>query len=141
MGSRRARCSVIVLDASAAVELLLNSTAGHRVADRLNDPAEVVHIPHLLAVEVAQVLRKMVLAGILESDRAADALADLAELNAERHEHEPLLDRIWALRHNATAYDAVYLALAEALEAPLVTLDAKLAGVTGHQAPVELVTG
>ena len=98
-----------------------------------------MHAPHLLDVEVAQVLRRYALAGTFGADRGAEALEDLADFPIARYPHQPFLSRIWELRHNVTAYDAAYLALAEVLAAPLVTRDAKLASTTGHQARIELV--
>jgi predicted nucleic acid-binding protein len=130
---------VIVLDASAAVELLIGTGNGDLVADRIADPAVSLHIPHLLAVEVSQVLRRLVVAGELRPGRAVAALDDLADLDAERYPHEPFLTRIFALRANLTAYDAAYVALAETLDAPVVTFDRKLAGAPGNKATVELL--
>jgi predicted nucleic acid-binding protein len=129
---------VIVLDASAAVELILWSDAGRRVAERIADPAESLHAPHLIDVEVTQVLRRAEHSRLLEPERAAEALRALGDLGLARYEHGPLLARAWELRRNCTAYDAVYLALAEALEAPLLTLDAGLATVPGMRAAVEV---
>lgn len=130
---------MIVLDASAVVELLLGRPAGAMVSRRIAPPSIDIHVPHLLDVEVAQVLRRYDAAGTLEPGRARDALTDLADLDAVRHGHEIFLPRIWELRRNATAYDAAYLTLAEALEAPLLTLDAALAGVPGCRARVEVL--
>src|SRR5512134_3296201 len=100
---------MIVLDASALVELLLGTTAGRTIAARLADPRVGLHAPHLADVEVAQALRRYVREGALDPDSGAAALADLRSLDLERHAHEPLLDRVWALRENVTAYDAVYV--------------------------------
>ena len=130
---------MIVLDASAAVELLLWSDAGRRVARRLANPAESLHAPHLIDVEVTQVLRRAERARMLEPDRASEALRALGDLGLAHYGHGPLLSRAWELRHNCTAYDAVYLALAEALGAPLLTLDAGLARVPGTRASVEVI--
>ncbi|MBW3611725.1 MAG: type II toxin-antitoxin system VapC family toxin [Actinobacteria bacterium] len=130
---------MIVLDASAAVELVLRLPLGGKVAQRLADPDEAVHAPHLLGVEVAQVVRRYVHRGELGAQRAVEALGDFADLDVVRHPHEPLLLRMWHLRDNLTAYDATYVALAEALDAPLLTLDAGLANAPGHDARVELV--
>lgn len=130
---------MIVLDASALVELLLGTEPGRAVAARIADPRLGLHAPHLADVEVTQALRRYVCEGVLEPAAAVSALADLRALDLERHGHEPLLDRVWALRENVTAYDAVYVALAEALEAPLVTCDARLARAPGLRARVELV--
>jgi predicted nucleic acid-binding protein len=130
---------VIVVDASAALEVFLNTPAAPTVAARLFDPRESLHAPHLIDVEVAQVLRRYATAGAATPDRCRTVLADLADLSLQRHPHTILLPRIWELRHNLTAYDAVYVALAEALDAPLVTRDARLAGASGHRARVEVL--
>lgn len=129
---------MIVLDASAAIEVLLATAAGERCAERLFAPGESLHAPHLIDVEVAQVLRRYAGAGELPEQRGRGALADLLAMPLERYPHEPLLHRVWELRRNLTAYDAVYVALAEALEAPLLTRDARLARSRGHQAHIEL---
>lgn len=129
----------MVLDASAVVALLLRSSTGARVVDRIRDPEDVIHVPHLMFVEVAQVLRRHVQAGVITADRGRRSVVYLGDLSAARHSHEPLLGRMWELRDNLTAYDAAYVALAESLEAPLVTLDAKLANAPGHQAQIELL--
>ena len=131
---------MIVLDASAVVELLLNTAAGRRVADRVRDPAVGVHVPHLADIEVTQALRRYASAGDLAPDAAESALRDLRELDLERHAHEPLLTRVWELRRNLSAYDAVYVALAEVLGAPLLTCDRRLARAPGVIARVEVIT-
>lgn len=128
---------MIVLDASAVVELLLNTDTGARVARRIADPRLSLHAPHLVDLEVAQALRRYTAAGTLEGARAEHALARLLELDLERWSHEPLLGRIWDLRANLTAYDAAYVALAEVLDAPLLTLDARLAAAPGILAAIE----
>ena len=130
---------MIVVDASALLEVLLNTPAAARVADRLFGSDETLHAPHLIDLEVAQVLRRYAARGALTADRGAQALQDLTDFPLVRYPHDLLLSRIWALRHNLTAYDAAYLALAEALEAPLVTRDAALAAAQGHTAAVELL--
>ena len=130
---------MIVLDASALVELLLGTPLGRAVATRIADPALALHVPHLADVEVAQVLRRFVASGELEPERGAAALEDLVELDLERHSHEPLLPRLWALRATLTAYDAVYVALAEALDARVLTCDARLSRAPGLADRVELV--
>jgi predicted nucleic acid-binding protein len=129
---------MIVLDAAAILELLLATPRAPAVAARLASPAETLHAPHLIDLEVAQVLRRYVLAGALASDRAALALADFGELELTRYPHDVLLPRIWQLHVNLTAYDAAYVALAEALGAPLLTTDARLARSSGHGAAIEL---
>jgi predicted nucleic acid-binding protein len=127
----------VVLDASAMLELLLGTKAGGRVATRVA-LARAVHVPHLIDVEVAGALRRLVLARELPEARGDDALADLLAWPLERHAHAWLLPRAWALRNSVTPYDAVYLALAEALGEPLLTLDAKLSRAHGHRAVVVL---
>ena len=128
---------MIVLDASALLELVLNTEGGEQVRDRITDPNESLHSPHLLAVEVTQVLRRYEATRAISADVALAALEDLAALDIARYAHEPLLSRVWELRDNVTAYDAVYLALAEVLEAPLLTFDRRLATAPGHEASIE----
>ena len=130
---------MIVLDASAVLEWLMQTPAGHRVEERVVAGRESLHAPHLLDIEVAQALRRYVAAGILAPARAQEALQDLLDLPLSRYPHELFLWRIWKLRHNLTAYDAAYVALAEALGAPLVTCDKKIASAPGHHARVEVV--
>jgi predicted nucleic acid-binding protein len=118
---------LIVLDASAAICVLLNSP-GQTAANlrhRLQD--ERLHAPHLIDLEVTQTLRRLVLSGGLTVQRADDALNDLAQFPIARYPHHPFIARIWQLRSNVTAYDAAYIALAESLNTPLLTLDARLA--------------
>ncbi|MEK7407338.1 MAG: type II toxin-antitoxin system VapC family toxin [Acidobacteriota bacterium] len=129
---------MIVLDASAAVELLLRTPHAVRTRERLQS-GETPHAPHLLDIEVAQALRRLSRTGGLSPERAAEALADLAQIPVRRHPHTRLLVRIWELRHNLTAYDAAYVALAEELGASLLTCDKALASSSGHSASVELV--
>jgi predicted nucleic acid-binding protein len=132
---------VIVLDASALIELMLTTAAGRAVAARIADPAVPLHVPHLVDVEVAQALRRLVAAGELYAGDALQAIGVLRDLPLDRHRHDDLLDRVWGLRGNLSAYDAVYVALAEALGAVLVTCDRKLAGAPGVRARVEFVAG
>jgi predicted nucleic acid-binding protein len=130
---------MIVLDASAVLELLLVTDTGDRVAERIAPPEETLHAPHLLDLEVAQVLRRYVARNQLDAVRAGQAIEDLRDLDLNRYPHDVLLARIWELRHNATAYDAAYLALAEALGAPLLTTDARLRGIPDARAQVEVL--
>jgi predicted nucleic acid-binding protein len=130
---------VIVVDASAILEVLLNTPTGSKVAALLSTPGETLHAPHLLDIEVAQVLRRYVLNGDLDINRGNQALGDFVLLPIERYPHGELLERIWQLRDSLTAYDAAYVVLAEALEARLVTCDARLSRAHGHGADIELV--
>lgn len=130
---------MIVVDASAVVAVLLNTDAGRRVAELISSPAESLHAPQLLDIEVLQVFRRHVSSGAVTAERGATGVAALGQLDITRYGHEELRPRIWALRQNVTAYDAAYIAVAEALDAPLLTLDARLAAAPGHQAEVHLI--
>ena len=130
---------MIVLDASALVELVLDTATGQLVADRIADPAEGLHVPHLADIEVVQALRRYAREGEIDADAAEAALEDLRELDLQRHAHEPLLDRVWELRKNLTAYDAVYVALAEVLDGVLLTCDRRLSQAPGMRRRVALV--
>jgi len=130
---------MIVLDASALVELLLNTSVGQAVARRLADPHLGVHVPHLADLEVAQVLRRLAGLGQLKAIEATTAIADLQALDLQRHAHEPLLARVWELRHNLSAYDAVYVALAEVLDTVVLTCDSRLAHAPRLGNRIELV--
>lgn len=129
---------MIVLDASAVVELLLDTTVGRRVGILIADPAVALHVPHLLDVEVTSALRRMVRDRVLDADAAGTALDDLRELDLQRHSHEPLLDRAWALRDKVSTYDAMYIALAEALDATVITCDARLQRAKGISVRLKL---
>jgi len=130
---------VIVVDASALLEALLRTPAAKAVEARLFDPRRTLHAPHLIDIEIAQVIRRYASNGEIDSERGRAALADLTDLPMHRYPHDFLLPRVWDLRNNLTAYDAVYVALAEALDAPLVTRDQRIAAAVGHRAKVELV--
>ena len=99
---------------------------------------QTLHAPHLIDLEIAQVLRRYVRTAIISAERGADALSDFLDLPLTRYPHFVLLTRIWQMRHNLTAYDAAYLALAEALDAPLLTRDRALAK-TGSPVRVEVI--
>lgn len=130
---------MIVVDASVVVVAVLSAGgAGARARERLRlDPD--LHVPHLMDIEVAAALRRRVRLGQTDVGPAAQALADLTELAALRWDHAPLLGRVWDLRENLTPYDAVYVALAEALEAPLVVSDARIARAPGLSCRVEVL--
>jgi len=130
---------MIVLDASAAVEWLLQTSAGVDIARWILSSGKTLHAPHLLDIEVAQVLRRAVNMRAVSAARAREALEDLAQLRMERYPHSPFLRRVWELHRNLTAYDAVYVALAETLDATLLTRDRKIASAPGHRARVEVI--
>ncbi len=129
----------MVLDASAVLELVLATPLGHALAERVDWPAGSLHAPELLDVEVCSVLRRYALTGALSPQDGEQALIDLIRLPLHRYPHHDLLPRAWQLRDTHTAYDGVYVALAENLGAPLITTDARLARSHGHQARIELV--
>lgn len=129
---------MIVLDASAIVDWLLQTPAGKCIEKRIYSYNETLHAPHLLDLEVTQVLRRLARNGVISAHRADEAIRDLLDLRVARYPHVVLLPRVWQLRHNFSAYDAAYIVLAEKLGAPLVTRDAGLASSPGHQAAVEL---
>ena len=130
---------MIVVDASALLEFLLQTSLGARVEARLFGEEDELHAPHLLDVEIVQGLRRLVRTGEVSSGRAEEAIADLTDLDLHRHAHLDLLDRAWKLRDNISAYDAMYVALAEAIEAPIVTCDSPLAKAPGHRARIEVI--
>jgi predicted nucleic acid-binding protein len=129
---------VIVVDASAILEVLLRTPAAQRIEERLFERGETLHAPHLIDLEVLQVLRRYTAAGEISAARAREALDDLAAFRLRRWAHDVLALRIWELRQNLTAYDAAYIALAEALRAPLLTRDRRLASAPGIRARVEV---
>jgi predicted nucleic acid-binding protein len=130
---------VIVVDASALLEFLLQTPLGARVEVRLFRDDDELHAPHLVDVEVVQGLRRLARTGEVSPGRADEAIADLTALDLHRHPHLDLLGRAWRLRDNVTAYDAMYVALAEALDAAIVTCDGPLAKAPGHRARIEVV--
>jgi predicted nucleic acid-binding protein len=129
---------VIVVDASTLLEVLLRTPAAEAVEARLFEERQTLHAPHLLDVEVTQVLRRYANAGEINEGRGSEALADLADFPIRRYPHGFLLTRAWSLRHNFTAYDAVYVALAESLNARLLTHDQRLAAAVRRHAGVQL---
>lgn len=135
---------MIVLDASAAVDVLLNfQPNAMRVRERIKqedseDPRENLHVPHLFGVEVLHALRRLTLAGYVSGARGNRAVNAMLNMRLTRYPHEPFLKRIWELKQNISAYDAAYIALAETIEAPLITTDRRLAQAPTHRAKVEL---
>jgi predicted nucleic acid-binding protein len=130
--------TVIVVDASVlAVALGDDGTDGERARERL--AGETLVAPELVDLEVVSVWRRQVAAKLMPARRAATALADLADLPLRRSSHQPFLHRIWEVRHVVTPYDAAYIALAEALDAVLVTADARLSRASGIQCEVEVI--
>jgi len=130
---------VIVLDATAAIEWLLRSAVGVKIDRRIFSPSESLAAPHLLDIEVAQVLRRYVRDKTIAAQRGEEALEDLSDMPLRRYPHDFLIPRVWQLRATLTAYDAVYVALAEVLDAPLLTCDGRIASASGHSADVEVV--
>jgi predicted nucleic acid-binding protein len=129
---------VIVLDASAAVDWLLQTSAGKRIETRIYSRNDSLHAPHLLDLEVTQVLRRLVREGTVSTRRADEAVRDLLDLRIARYPHFVLLPRICQHRHNLSAYDAAYVVLAKKLGAALITRDSRLAAASGHSAQIEL---
>jgi len=131
---------VIVVDTSAVISVLAGQPDIPGLVDRVRSDGDL-HAPHLLDVEFQHALRRLVVAGAISDDRAADARVDFADLTVVRYPHVSLADRMWELRHNVTAYDAAFLALAEALDVPLVTCDVRVKRAPRHTASVEVFPG
>ena len=128
---------MIVVDASAVLEVLLVTPAAERISECLFVTGETLQVPHLIDLEVAQVLRRYLLSRELTSERGLQAPRDPVDFPLTRYPHDLFLPRTWELRHNLTAYAAAYVALAQALDAPLVTRDRSLPSSAGHKARVE----
>jgi predicted nucleic acid-binding protein len=129
---------LIVLDASAVIDWLIQSPVGQSIERRIYSRSETLHAPHLIDIEVAQVVRRLAREATISDQRAEAAIHDLLSLRIVRYPHSTLLRRIWLHRHNLSAYDAAYVALAEQLGAPLITCDKRLAAAPGHAATIEL---
>ena len=125
------------MDTSAVLDALVANPPAPGLVERLSG-GDGLEAPHLIDVELLHALRRLVRRGELSEERAADARTDLAEFALTRYPHQPLTDRIWELRDNLSAYDAAFVALAESLDAPLITCDAGLAAASGSRATVEL---
>ena len=130
---------MIVVDASAVLELLLQSERAEAVAAVVFAPSQRMHAPQLLDIEVVQVLRRLIQHKELVAARASSALDDYTSMAIERHAHTALLRRVFELRDSMTSYDGAYVALAEALDAPLATCDARLARSHGHRVKITLI--
>jgi predicted nucleic acid-binding protein len=130
---------LIVIDVSAEVAVLLSAAPeAESIRERVAGPGETLHVPHLFEIEVLHALRSLTFRGTVSPERAHLALRRLLNTRLVRYPHTTLVERIWALRENLTAYDAAYVALAEALDAPLVTTDGRLARAPGIRAAVEV---
>jgi len=129
---------MIVLDSSALVEWLLQRPKSIAIDKHLST-ARSVHAPHLIDIEVLHALRQLVRGGVVPARRALEALEDFRNFRIRRYPHFDFFDRIWTLRDNLTAYDAIYVALAETLGAPLITCDGRLAAALGSHANIVLV--
>jgi predicted nucleic acid-binding protein len=134
---------MIVIDASAATELLLARPAAEAVAGHLSERGLDLHAPHLIDVEIASAVRRLVATGKAASERGDEAIADLLDLPLARYPHDILLPRVWELRENFSAYDAAYVALAEALSddgVPLLTTDDRLASAVRAHTAIEALS-
>jgi len=127
---------MIVLDASVIVELLINGAMSGAIRSELAGRDESFLVPYLIDIEVLSALRRLIVGRRIDAHRSEEFLEGLATLPVERCAHTPLIRRIWELRHNFTAYDATYIALAEATGSVLYTCDEKLR--SGHRARVVL---
>ena len=130
---------MIVVDASALVEVLLGTPAAQAIEARLFRIHETLHAPHLIDVEVTHVLRRLAMRGKIDDARGREAIRDLAVMPLRRYPHGWLVATAWRLRANVTAYDAMYVGLADALAAPLLTRDGKLAAAAGSLVAVEVL--
>lgn len=131
---------MLVVDTSAALDALAARDPAAGLVERLAGDGDL-HGPHLIDTELLRALRRTAARREISDERAADARTDLAELTIVRYPHAPLSDRVWELRDDLTACDAAFVALAEALEVPLITCDAALAAAPGHGARIELFGG
>ena len=127
---------MIVLDASVVLDVVTAVTKGREIAVRIEQTDNDFIAPHLIDLEVLQALRRQLRLDQIDHVRATSAVAILRDLPLTRMSHEPIIARIWELRHNWTAYDAAYVALAELMGAALWTSDRKFAGAAGHRAQI-----
>jgi predicted nucleic acid-binding protein len=129
---------MLVVDASGLYDMLVSKRNGERIRRRLEDDPETA-APHVIDVEVLGVIRRDFLSGRLDRTEASQAVADLKEWGGERFDHRPFLDRAWELRANVRGWDAMYVALAESLNATLITTDARLAHASGPRCRIEVL--
>lgn len=129
---------MLVIDASAALELLMTTGSGFAVEEHVLESGEPLAAPHLIDIEVLHVIRRFHRTGVLTRQRSEQAIDDFGDLPITRYGHEILRSNMWRMRDNLTAYDAAYIALAELLDAPIVTCDGKLARSSGHDVSVHL---
>ena len=128
---------MIVVDASVVIDLFIDPAGTRSIRERLLPAA--LHAPEIIDLEVLHVLRRLVLRAELTLDHAEVALREYRNFTLRRYSHLPFMNRIWQFRQNISAYDAAYVTLAESLDAPLLTRDARLANAGGHAARIELV--
>ncbi|MEA2491835.1 MAG: hypothetical protein QOH21_3627 [Acidobacteriota bacterium] len=131
--------TTIIIDASVIVDALIGGDFGQGAAERLSRTGQTLHAPVTIDAEVLHALRRRWVARKMSDADARDAVKIFQILPVLRHPVQPLVDRIWSLRHNITAYDAAYVALAEALGAPLLTRDQRLAQSSGHSARIHYI--
>ena len=129
---------MLIVDASCLFESLTRRSQAAAVDQRMRADPDMA-APHIIDVEVFGAVRREWRAGALDQTAALQAIEDLEYWPAERIDHRPLLERAWELRHDVRGWDAMYVALAEALEAPLLTLDRRLARANGPTCRIELV--
>lgn len=130
---------MIVIDASAFSDVVLARPAAARIRERVERDDQHIHVPVTFDVEVLQTVRKYWLNGEADDQIGLIAIGLLRAASIQRHDLSPFLARIWELRRNNTAYDAGYVALAESLDIPLITRDARLARSSGHVARIEYI--
>ncbi|MCI0443905.1 type II toxin-antitoxin system VapC family toxin [bacterium] len=130
---------MIVVDSSVILEVLLRTKSSQTIEKKIFSRGQTLHAPHLIDIEIAQVIRRYASAGEITPERGSQAIEDLIDFRISRYSHDILLPRIWELRTNMTAYDATYVSLAEILDSPLLTRDAKLARSPGSNAKIRLI--
>lgn len=129
---------MIVVDASVLFEVVADTPVAEPIRARLAADADHA-APHVIDVEVFSVIRRERLRGALDATAATQAIEDLRDWPGERYGHRSLLERAWELRETVRGWDAVYVALAEALDAPLLTTDGRLASASGPTCTIEVI--